>query len=175
MDVLEAIRGLRVVRRYADRPLEATHLEAILNAGRRASSSKNRQRWDFVVITDRDGLRMLSEVGPYAGHVAQAAAAVALVYPSPSGEAPHSTNWDLGLAAQNMILAAWSLGIGSCPITGYEPELARTFLGYPADHACEQLLVFGYPANPDDLTRPLRRGRRRPLGETLQRERSEER
>ena len=96
VNVLDAIGSLRVVRRYAERPLEPAHLEAILRAGRRASSSKNRQRWDFVVVTGRDGLRALSEVGPYAGHVAEAAAAVALVYPNPSGEAPHSTNWDLG-------------------------------------------------------------------------------
>jgi nitroreductase len=171
MDVLEAIRGLRVVRRYADRPLEPVHLEAILNAGRRASSSKNRQRWDFIVVTDRDGLRTLTGVGPYADHVAGAAAAVALVFPKPSDEAPHSTGWDLGLASQNMILAAWSLGIGSCPITVYEPELARGFLGYPPDHDCEQLLAFGYPADPDDLARPLRPGRRRPLDEVVHRER----
>ncbi|TAK01751.1 MAG: nitroreductase [Chloroflexota bacterium] len=171
MDVLEAIGGLRVVRRYQDRPLEAAHLEAILNAGRRASSSKNRQRWDFVVVTERAGLRALSEVGPYAGHVADAAAAIALVFPSPTGEKPHSTSWDLGLAAQNMILAAWSLGIGSCPITVYEPELARRILGYPADHECEQLLTFGYPADPEDLSRPLRGGRRRPLGDVVHRER----
>jgi nitroreductase len=169
MDVLEAIRGLRVVRRYADRPLEPAHLEAILNAGRRASSSKNRQRWDFIVVTDREGLRTLSGVGPYAGHVAGAAAAVALVFPRPAGEAPHSTAWDLGLASQNMILAAWSLGIGSCPITVYEPDLARTALGYPPDHDCEQLLAFGYPADPDDRTRPLRPGKRRPLDDVVHR------
>jgi nitroreductase len=171
VNVREAIGGLRVVRRYADRPLDPAHLEAILNAGRRASSSKNRQRWDFVVVTDRDSLRALSGVGPYAGHVAQAAAAVALVFPKPSGEAPHSTAWDLGLASQNMILAAWELGVGSCPITVYEPDLARSLLGYPADHDCEQLLSFGYPADPDDLTRPLRPGKRRPLDEIVHRER----
>jgi nitroreductase len=168
--VIDAIGSLRVVRRYAERPLEPAHLEAILRAGRRASSSKNRQRWDFVVVTGRDGLRALSEVGPYAGHVAEAAAALALVYPNPSGEAPHSTNWDLGLASQNMILAAWSLGVGSCPITVYEPELAQRILGYPPDHVCEQLLAFGYPADPDDLTRPLRPGRRRPLDDIVHRE-----
>jgi nitroreductase len=170
MDVLEAIGGLRVVRRYQERPLEPAHLEAILNAGRRASSSKNRQRWDFIVVTERETLRALGGVGPYAAHVAGAAAAVALVFPSTSGEQPHSVNWDLGLASQNMILAAWSLGIGSCPITVYEPDLARRILGYPADHECEQLLTFGYPADPEDLTRPLRRGRRRPLDDVVHRE-----
>ncbi|MEW5991091.1 MAG: nitroreductase family protein [Chloroflexota bacterium] len=171
MGILEAIGHLRVVRRYADRPLEPAHLEAILNAGRRASSSKNRQRWDFVVVTDRDRLRLLGGVGPYAEHVPSAAVAVALVFPEAADrERPNSIHWDLGLASQNMILAAWSLGVGSCPITVYEPDLAREVLGYPADRTCEQLLVFGYPARPDDLTRPLKPGGRRPLDDVVHRE-----
>jgi len=172
MDVLEAINGLRVVRRFADRPLEPDHLAAILNAGRRASSSKNQQRWNFIVVTDREHLRQLSHVGPFAGHLAGAAAAVALLTPDPRGPGqPLSVLWDLGLASQNMILAAWSLGIGSCPATVYEPDLARRLLGYPPDRACEYLLSFGYPANPSDLTRPLRRGGRRPLDELVHEER----
>jgi nitroreductase len=168
VNVLDAIGSLRVVRRYAERPLDPAHLEAILRAGRAARRRTTSAGFHHLPAAMASGL---GEVGPYAGHVAQAAAAVALVYPNPSGEAPHSTNWDLGLASQNMILAAWSLGIGSCPITVYEPELARRILDYPPDHACEQLLAFGYPADPDDLTRPLRPGRRRPLDEVVHRER----
>ena len=172
MDVLEAIHGLRVVRRFADRPLEPDDLAAILDAGRRASSSKNQQRWDFIVVTDREHLRQLSHVGPFAGHLAGAAAAVALVTPDPRGPGqPLSVLWDLGLASQSMILAGWSLGIGSCPATVYEPDLARRLLGYPEDRACEYLLSFGYPANPLDLTRPLRPGGRRPLDELVHKER----
>lgn len=171
MDVLEAIHGLRVIRRFADRPLEPDHLAAILDAGRRASSSKNRQRWDFIVVVNRNRLRELGHVGPFAGHLAGAAAAVALVTPDPRGPGqPPSVLWDLGLASQNMILAAWSLGIGSCPATVYEPDLARRLLGYPADRACEFVLSFGYPADPSDLTRPLRPGGRRPLGELVHEE-----
>ena len=172
MDVLEAIQGLRVVRRFADRPLEPDHLRAILNAGRRASSSKNQQRWAFIVVTDRTHLRELSAIGAYAGHLTGAAAAVALVTPDPRGpRQPLSVLWDLGLASQNMILAAWSLGIGSCPATVYDHDLARRLLGHPADYDCEYILSFGYPADPDDLTRPLKPGGRRPLKELVHEER----
>lgn len=168
MDVLDAIHGLRVVRRFADRPLEPEHLTTILDAGRRASSSKNRQRWDFIVVTDPDHLRELSTVGAYAGHLAGAAAAVALVTPDPRGpKQPLSVLWDLGLASQNMILAAWALGIGSCPATVYDHDLARRLLGHPDDRDCEYLLSFGYPADPTDLTRPLRPGGRRSLDELV--------
>jgi nitroreductase len=62
-----------------------------------------------------------------------------------------------------MMLAAWDLGIGSVPATVYDHDLARRILGYPADRRCEYILSFGYPADPSDLTRPNRAGRRRPL------------
>ena len=56
--------------------------------------------------------------------------------------------FDLGQAAENMMLVAWELGIGSVPATVYDHDLARRFLGYPADRHCEYLLSFGYPADP---------------------------
>ena len=172
MDVEAAIASLRVVRRFEDRPLDPDHLRAILNAGRRASSSKNQQRWAFIEVTDRAHLRELAAVGDYAGHLAGAAAAVALVTPDPRGpQQPLSVLWDLGLASQNMILAAWSLGIGSCPATVYDQDLARRLLGYPTDMACEYLLSFGYAADPAALTKPLKPGGRRPFDEIVHRER----
>jgi nitroreductase len=66
-----------------------------------------------------------------------------------------------------MILAAWALGIGSCPATVWDHDLARSLLGYPADHDCGFLLSFGYPSDPTDLTRPLKPGARRPLEELV--------
>ena len=108
----EAIQSLRVVRTFADLPLEPAALERILNAGRRAGSSKNQQRWAFVVCRDREHLRELSTIGPWAGHLAGAAVAIALVTPDPRAEgAPLSIEFDIGRAAQNMVLAAWELGL----------------------------------------------------------------
>ncbi len=172
MDVRTAIAGLRVVRKFQAEPLEPEHLEAILNAGRRASSSKNRQRWAFIAITDRDQLGRLASVGAFAGHLAGAAAAVALVTPDPR-RPPQSLSlmWDLGLAAQNMILAAWSLGIGSCPATVYDAALVTELLALPDGMTCEYLLSLGYPLDPTDLTRPLAAGGRRPLDEIVHLER----
>lgn len=168
MDTWQAIRMKRMVRSFTDRPLDPAHLERILDAGRHAGSSKNLQRWDFIVVEDRDRLRALAAVGPFAGHLAGAAAAVALVTPDPRAPgAPLSIMWDLGFAAGNMSLAAWELGVGSCPATVYEQALAREILGYPADRHCEYVLSFGYPADPSDLTRPPRRGGRRSLGEIV--------
>jgi nitroreductase len=172
MDSWTAIRTKRMIRTFEERPLEAAHLQRILDAGRHAGSSKNLQRWDFIVVDDREHLRALAALGPYAGHLAGAAVAVALVTPDPHGPgSPLSVLWDLGVAAQNMMLAAWEIGIGSCPATVYEPALARELLGYPDDRACEYLLSFGYPADPADLTRPPRAGGRRSLEELVHRDR----
>ena len=161
-----------MVRRFADRKLTEEQLERIVDAGRHAASSKNQQAWDFVAVEDRERLRALSAVGPYAGHLAGAAAAIALLAPDPRAPgASLSLVWDLGLAAENMMLAAWELGIGSCPATVYDQAIAREVLGHPDDRWCGYLLSFGFPASPDDLTRPPRAGGRRPLEEILHRER----
>ena len=168
----DAIAHKRAIRRFTAEPLAPDHLGRILRAGRHAPSSKNRQRWAFIVCQDRDHLRELSAVGPFAGHIAGAAAAVALVTPDPRPTgAGRSILFDAGMAAENMMLAAWELGIGSVPATVYEPDLARQLLGFPADQYCEYILSFGYPADPTDLTRPPKAGGRRPLDEVVRQER----
>ena len=171
MTVWDAVRRKRAIRRFADRPLEPEHLDRILHAGRRSGSSKNLQRWDFIVVRRRERLSELAAVGPWAGHLAGAAVAVALVTPDPAAaDSPLSVLFDLGQAAENMQLVAWELGIGSVPATVYDHDLARRILGYPADRHCEYLLSFGYPADPGDLVRPLRRGGRRALEEMVHEE-----
>jgi len=172
MDVLEAIDRVRAVRRFRPEPLPESLLRRIVDAGRHAGSSKNLQRRHFILVTDRSTLERLAAVGPWAGHLRGAAAAIALVTPDPRGpNVPLSVMFDLGLAAQNMVLAAWELGVGSVPATVYEQGLAREILGYPADHRCEYLLSLGYPADESDLLRAPRTGGRRSLDEVLSRER----
>jgi nitroreductase len=172
MTVWDAVGHKRMIREFEDRPLEPDHLVRILNAGRRAASSKNLQRWQFIVCRDRDHLRALSKVGNWADHLAGAAVAIALVTPDPAAaDAPLSVMFDLGMAAANMMLVAWELGIGSVPATVYDQDLARRLLGYPEDHHCEYLLSFGYPADPADLTRPNKAGGRLALSEVVRNER----
>lgn len=75
----DVIRTKRAVRDFADRPIAQPELDRILAAGRRAHSSKNSQRWAFIVVRDRARLEAMSKLGPYCGHIAGAAAAIALV------------------------------------------------------------------------------------------------
>ena len=172
MSVWEAVMTKRAVRDFADRPLDPDDLERILQAGRRSGSSKNLQRWAFIVCRDRAHLAELSAVGPWAGHLARAAVGIALVTPNPQdADAPLSVMFDLGQAAAQMMLVAWELGIGSVPATVYQHDLARRLLGYPETHHCEYLLSFGYPADEAVMTAPNRPGGRRPLADIVHDER----
>jgi len=163
MDVIEAIRTQRAVRRFKDEPLPEEAVRTILNAGRRAQSSKNTQPWTFVAIHDRETLRRLSECGTYAGHLAGAALGVALVSSERNG-------FDLGQAAACMQLAAWDLGIGSCLAAMWEPERAKEILGIPGDQEFRIAISFGFPAEDDQRPSGVRVGRR-PLDEVVQWER----
>jgi nitroreductase len=165
MDTWTAIDSVRVVRAFSADALRADHLARILAAGRRTGSSKNEQDWDFILVRDRAHLAELAGVGRYAGHLAGAPAAVALVGPR-GGD-----RWDLGRAAQNMVLAAWELGIGSVPATVHDLGRAGRLLGLPEDRECPYLLSFGYPAEPEVLTRPNRGGGRKPIADIAHDER----
>jgi nitroreductase len=161
VDVRDAIRGLRSVRQFADRPLDEATLRAILDAGRRAQSSKNTQPWQFVVVRERETLVALSKCGDYAGHLAGAAAGVALISTVKDG-------YDLGQATACLMLAAWELGVGSCIASIYDADKARGLLGVPADRHFDVALSFGYPAAD---WQPTKMGGRRPLEDVVRWER----
>jgi nitroreductase len=169
VDALELFGSRRAVRRFSAKPVPTDVQRSILDAGRRAASAKNTQPWAFIVVTDQKVLEELSHTGTFAGHLAGAAFAVAILTPDPA------TRWsilfDAGQAAAQMQLAAWALGVGSCPATIYEPEVARRVLGFPTQHFLNVVLSFGYPADPAVLTEPLDRGGRRPFDETVHFER----
>lgn len=167
----QAINTIRVVRAFSDEPIADEHVERILNAGRRTGSSKNDQHWAFIVVQDREHLRELAAVGHYADHLAGATVAIALVTPNATGHYNNSVMWDCGRAAQNMVLAAWDLGIGSVPATVYDHDLASRLLSLPADRRCDFLLSFGHPADPARLTAPNRAGGRLPLADVVHDER----
>lgn len=172
VDVHSAISSYRAVRKFSKRPLEPEHLERILEAGRRAPSSMNYQRWAFIACTDRDHLRELARIGDYADHIAGAAAAVALVTPEVAQEwERESIAFDLGQATESMLLAAWELGIGGVHAAVYEEALARELLGYPEGYRCDYVLSFGYPADPRALTVPPGETGRRPVEDVVHRER----
>jgi nitroreductase len=169
METFETIIRRRAVRQFIDKPLPDEVLIRILQAGRWAGSAKNTQPWHFIVVRQRETLDSLATCGHYAGHLRGAAAAVVIV--------TESSRWagiDSGRAAQNMMLAAWAEGVGSCVAALHDEECARFVLGVPQKRVVQFAISFGYP-DPDAVPtiegRPLEkvlvsRGRR-PLQEIV--------
>lgn len=165
MDVSEAIKHKRAVRKFRNEPLSEEITLKILNAGRRAQSAKNMQAWHFIAIRDRETLKALSGMGNFASHLANAALGIAIITPPP--ETRFSMMFDAGQAAAYMQLAAWEMGVGSCLATIYEPEKARQLLGFPPELEIRIAISFGYPADDTNLSRPPQKGGRKPFSESV--------
>jgi len=165
MNVSDAIRLKRAVRKFQAAPLPADVTHNILNAGRRSQSSKNGQAWQFIAIQDHATLTALSQCGEWAGHIAGAALCVAILTPEPTEK--FQTMFDAGQAAAFMQLAAWELGVGSCPASIYQPEKARDILGFPAEWHLRIALSFGYPLEEETLSAPPKKGGRAALDEVV--------
>ena len=165
MNVSDAIRTKRAIRKFQDKPLPDEVVKAILNAGRRSQSSKNEQTWQFIAIRDKSVLKGLSECGTWAGHLAGAALGVAILTPDPEGK--FQIMFDAGQAAAFMQLAAWELGVGSVPASLYEHEKAREVLGFPPEWHVRVALSFGYPLEAEKLSAAPKKGGRRSLEEIV--------
>ena len=154
------------MRRYAATPIPEDVLLDILEAARWTGSAKNRQLWEVVVVRDRATLEQLSRCGQYAEHLAGAQAGIVLVM--------QDAGWafDCGRLAQNIQLAAWAHGVGSCIATLFPEEneaRAKELLGIPAERWVRQSVALGYPADarahrfsaePDSGNRGLGLGRK---------------
>jgi nitroreductase len=168
METWDAITSRRNVRAFDDRPLSDEDLDRILEAGRRAPSSRNWQPWDFVVVTDREQLQQLATVWQGGGHIAGSAATVAMILPT--FEEPRDrerARFDIGQAAMAMMIAAADSGIGAGHSAVGDQDKARGLLGLPADRVVAFLLDFGYPA--DRPLKPIRTPDRRPFAEVVHR------
>jgi nitroreductase len=141
MDTFLAIASRREVRRYRDEPVPADVERAILEAGRIAGSGVNRQPWRFVVVASRERLDRLAETVYAPGNLLGAPLFVAFVTAGQGIPA-----FDAGRAAQNMMLAAWNEGVGSCPNGFRDTERATGLLGLEPDAPLFLGISFGYPA-----------------------------
>lgn len=169
MEAWDAITARRNVREYTEQLVSEKDLNRIAEAGWRAPSAKNRQAWDFVIVTVKDQLQELSTVWQGAGHIAGAAAAIAFVIPEPPNERRRVTDqYDVGQATMAMMIAATDLGIGTGHSSVGEQDKARAILGVPEGYQVAYLLGVGYPA--DRPLKPIRKPNRRPFEEVVHQE-----
>jgi nitroreductase len=168
METWDAIRARRNVRSYRSDAVPDADLERIAEAAWRAPSASNRQHWTFIIVTDPDQLRALSTVWRGAGHIAGAAAAIALVVPVVDDDHTRLVDtYDLGQATYAMMVTAADLGIGTGHSSVGDQDKARAVLGVPGDHDVAYLLGVGYPA--DRPLRPIAKPNRRPIDEVIRR------
>ncbi len=166
MDTFLAIASRREVRDYEPRALPPEVEERILDAGRLAGSSKNRQPWRFDVVPGE----LLAELVYEPTNLQGAPFVVAIVV---QGKGPIS--FDAGRAAENMLLAAWNEGVGSCPNSISDEPAARAALQLDDEERIAIVLSFGYPAKPRDpesrsAAEWSGRANRRPLQESVRRQ-----
>ena len=162
METFDAIRTVLAVRSFKDTPIPASIVREIVEAGRLTASSMNGQPWHFIVVQDKETLRKLGQLvrtGPY---IAQAPLAIVVAM----DHSPFDVS-DGSRAIQDMILAAWSRGVGS-NWTGFNNlQQLNSLLGIPEDVSVLAVIPFGYPAQ------AVGKGekKRKPLGEVAYSER----
>jgi len=174
MDAYLAVVAKREVREYMDRPVREDVLTKILQAGRATGSAKNSQPWRFVVLEDRQHRHDLANLIMAPRNLDRCAVAIAVVLLN------ERLRFDAGRVAQNMMVAAWALGVGSCPnsVRPDEHDRMRKELGAPADSAIATIVTLGYPASGQprprakaDPEKILTKLNRLPLEELVHRER----
>ena len=169
MDVPLAVSSKRDVRRYTGRSVDDAVTERILDAGRLAGSARNRQPTRFV-IPEGAALHAVARAVYGPGNVLGAGLVVALVV-SPGGGL---VDFDAGRVAQNMMLAAWAEGVGSCPNGVADREAMHAALGVDDPERVVVVISFGEPVPGRDPGRRTpeewsRRANRRPLASLVQR------
>ena len=140
MDTLRCIRTRREIREFTNQSIPDEVLNKILEAGRLAPSSKNSQPWHFVVIKNKETLMKIAGLTPTGAHIANAPLAIAVLM-----DGAKLPEIDGARAVQNMALAAWDLGVGSCWITNFYDDAVKDILSAPQRMKLVTVMPFGYP------------------------------
>jgi len=149
MELTEAIRSRRSIRKYEDRPIEQEKLLRVLDAGRLAPSARNLQDRKFIVVVDQDKRRRLSEAANGQIYVEKASAVIVGCATEPENIMPCGQFCypiDLAAALDHMSLAATAEGLGSCWIGAFQEDKVKQILDIPEKIRVVAMLILGYPA-----------------------------
>lgn len=141
--VIKVLKERRSIRRYLPKPIPKDILEDIIDCGRLAPSARNKQPWLFVVVTEKDTLKEISQLATYGKFIAEAGACVAVF-----GERDSEYKVQDGcIASENIIIAAKAYDIDSCWVAGFQKpysEDVRKLLKVPEEYELVSLLSLGY-------------------------------
>ena len=156
MDVLEAIKGRRSIRQYTDQPIPKKLIGQLLEAAEWSPSVSNQQRWRFVVVTEHSTKELIRQVSP--GIFVGPPVYIVIC----AEEVSDAKAWDratyladCSMAAQNMMLAAYSLDLGTCVVLSFSPPAVQEILELPENIKPVLIVTVGYP-NQQQPTPPAR-------------------
>ena len=153
MDLTDCIRAGRATREFADRAVADETIETLIDNARRAGSGHNRQPWTFVVVRDPDRRAALAEFGEYTTPLRRAPVGIVIVIDESDREIHRRHHvFDAGRAAQNLMLTATAVGLGTVPQAFQDRTGAGELLNVPADKEILIGLAAGYPAEAPDET-----------------------
>ena len=150
VEVLEAIKTRRSIRRFKKEPVAPDQIEKLLEAGRCAPSSANTQPWEFIVITDTEIKKRISRSFNFGPFLNEAPLAIAVVVDRLWTALPIQ---DGSLAAYAIWLAAHSLGLGACWINPNIPGGINKILSIPLTKKLITIMAIGYAAEAPVKTR----------------------
>jgi nitroreductase len=158
MNVYEAAVTRRSVRRFKDKPVPDKVLEKCIDAARLAPSGRNHQVAEYIVVNDARLLpvmfdniggsaRLPPEKGGPRPEQSPKAYTVILINKALEGDESRRriTLYDIGMAAENIMLVALEQGLGSCPILMFNQDGLRKALSIPDEYDIALVIIMGYP------------------------------
>lgn len=158
MEFMDVVLSRQSVRNFVTEPVSTEIMDQILEAGRWAPSTQNRQPWRFLVITDREIIRKLPThcgfIGLVNGFMKDAGfVVIACAEPKDdlvlNGQSYYLV--DTAIALQQMVLTAWNFGIGSCWLGAFSEASVKAFLDIPQSIRVIAICPFGYPKDKKTL------------------------
>jgi nitroreductase len=145
-DALNLLKTRRSIRKYKDQKVEEEKIQKCLEAARWAPSASNKQPWEFLIVTDEQIRKKLSEIHPYASFVAESPV-VFIPLTNPEVHVKYHMS-DTALATLQYMIEAHSLGLGTCWAgvigSSIEAEI-KDLLGIPENLNILGLVATGYP------------------------------
>jgi len=139
---LQFLKDRRTIRSFQEKMISDKEIEMILEAGRWAPSASNRQPWEFIVIKNERKKQELAKLARYGSFIQYAPIVIAII-----GKIKKSPRWyiqDTSLVSMNMMLMAWTLGIGTCWIGSMDREKVKKILELGENDFVITVLPMGY-------------------------------
>lgn len=159
MNVFEAIRGRRSIRSFASEPVDEKDLKKILEAAIAAPSAGNRQPWEFVVVKNPEQKRKLADAAFGQSFIEEAPVAIVVCANAPRTARVYGNRGedlyciqDTAAAIQNINLAAYALGYGTCWVGAFDERRVAEIIGCPAGVRPVAIIPIGKPAEKPDPT-----------------------